>query len=131
MSKKVYLIKSVCKSARKGLVATKIGISKDVDRRRNELQTGNPSPLKITKTFECQKAYDWEQYFHKLYESQWVGGEWFYLKGSDIGNIEYKVKNYEENGIRPKDHLFDRYFPQDSSKTMKRSTSRHNDSSKK
>ena len=56
----------------------KIGISVDPEDRRKGLQTSNPFPIHIIKTFNAGiEALKHEKHFHDLYEKYNTSGEWF------------------------------------------------------
>ena len=59
-------------------VNIKIGVSDNPKRRIKDIQTSNPLPVHLIRTFEAGKdAYIHEGYFHKLYKEFKTGGEWF------------------------------------------------------
>jgi len=59
-------------------VNIKIGVSDNPKRRIKDIQTSNPLPIHLIRTFEAGKdAYTHEGYFHKLYKEFQTGGEWF------------------------------------------------------
>lgn len=59
-------------------VNIKIGVSDNPKRRIKDIQTSNPLPIHLIRTFEAGKdAYTHEGYFHKLYKEFKTGGEWF------------------------------------------------------
>ena len=59
-------------------VNIKIGVSDNPKRRIKDIQTSNPLPVHLIRTFEAGRdAYLHEGYFHKLYKEFSTGGEWF------------------------------------------------------
>ena len=59
-------------------VNIKIGVSDNPKRRIKDIQTSNPLPVHLIRTFEAGRdAYLHEGYFHKLYKEFKTGGEWF------------------------------------------------------
>lgn len=66
----------------------KIGVSKDVNKRVKQLQTGNPEPIEIIKTFLSKYPYKIESILHRRYNYKHVQGECFYLEQKDIDNFE-------------------------------------------
>ena len=59
-------------------VNIKIGVSDNPKRRIKDIQTSNPLPVHLIRTFEAGKdAYVHEGHFHKLYKEFSTGGEWF------------------------------------------------------
>lgn len=71
--KKVYLIQS------KDSGLYKIGISKNPNRRLNELQTGNGEQLRIVHSFESEYPTTLETALHNIYSHISKRGEWFYF----------------------------------------------------
>ena len=76
----------------------KIGISKDIDKRKKQLQTGNPNELKIL--FRCKidpgiKAKDVELIIHSFLKenNKWERGEWFLLTEDQVFNIAKTLLN--------------------------------------
>jgi len=70
----------------------KIGITKDMQRRLGELQTGNPNLLKIGYHYELQDeqyALKLETMLHKRYAIRQLQGEWF---GIDLAVIMSDLK---------------------------------------
>lgn len=78
----VYLIKI----SNEGIY--KIGVSKDVNKRVKQLQTGNPEKIEIIKTFLSKYPYKIESVLHRRYKYKNVQGECFYLEQKDIDNFD-------------------------------------------
>ena len=56
----------------------KIGVSDNPKRRIKDMQTSNPLPIHLIRTFEAGRdAFIHEGHFHKLYKEFSTGGEWF------------------------------------------------------
>lgn len=72
---------------------TKIGIasSHDAEARRNEMQTGNPYPIKIEKLYLVENARQIEAILHKTFFAYRVRREWFHLPADAIAQIEKVV----------------------------------------
>ena len=69
-------------------VNIKIGVSDNPKRRIKDIQTSNPLPVHLIRTFEAGRdAYLHEGYFHKLYKEFSTGGEWF-----EFGNDYFEEK---------------------------------------
>lgn len=65
----------------------KIGVADDPQKRLRQLQTGNPTPLRIVRTFSAQSraaVNDWEFHAHRLFADHRLAGEWFDLSADDI-----------------------------------------------
>lgn len=75
----------------------KIGVSRNVERRVKQLQTGNPEPIEIVKTFLSQYPYKIENVLHRRYRLNHVQGECFYLSKDDIEHFEESCKICETN----------------------------------
>jgi predicted GIY-YIG superfamily endonuclease len=70
----VYIIRN----GKKG--GYKIGVARDVEKRRDSLQTGNPVELYIVAKFDFgsqAKAYQMESALHKMFKRHRIRGEWF------------------------------------------------------
>ena len=68
----------VIRNGRKG--AVKIGIAKNVESRRDTLQTGNPKELFIIAKYpvgSIKRARRIESHLHHLFRSYRIRGEWF------------------------------------------------------
>jgi len=77
----------------------KIGISNEPEDRRRGLQTNNPYPIHIIKTFDAGvEAQKHERHFHKKYIQYNTSGEWFEFTSQQFENeilpemIEYFKK---------------------------------------
>ena len=66
----------------------KIGISVDPEDRRKGLQTSNPFPIHIIKTFNAGiEALKHEKHFHDLYEKYNTTGEWFLVDSNYFEDV--------------------------------------------
>ena len=80
----IYLISSDINN----IILYKIGITKrNINKRLNELKTGNPATLTVIHTFESKYAPKIERHFHISKASSNVGGEWFNLSQQDINDF--------------------------------------------
>ena len=82
----------------------KIGVSKNVDKRVDELQTGNPNKLYILSIIECttvKRAYNLEGYLHHKLKRFRLVGEWFRRADWNLPSIlsVYEGKIKEELGV--------------------------------
>ena len=69
-------------------VNIKIGVSDNPKRRIKDMQTGNPLPIHLIRTFDAGlDAYTHEGYFHKLYKEFATAGEWF-----EFSNEQFEEK---------------------------------------
>lgn len=75
----------------------KIGVSKNVERRVKQLQTGNPEKIEIIKTFLSQYPYKIENVLHRRYKVKHVFGECFQLTNEDINHFEESCRICETN----------------------------------
>ena len=76
----------------------KIGITKrNINKRLNELKTGNPATLTVIHTFNSKFAPKIEKHFHITKQSSNVGGEWFNLTEEDINNFIPQCKLIHNN----------------------------------
>ena len=62
----------------------KIGISKDIHKRLNQLQTGSPYELKLMGWIEADDAKQLEKALHNKYRGRKAHGEWFQLSSCDV-----------------------------------------------
>ena len=66
----------------------KIGISVDPEDRRKGLQTSNPFPIHLIKSFNAGiEAHKHEKYFHDLYEKYNTTGEWFLVDSNYFEDV--------------------------------------------
>ena len=69
-------------------VNVKIGVSDNPKRRIKDMQTGNPLPIHLIRTFEAGlDAHTHEGHFHKLYKEFATAGEWF-----EFSNEQFEEK---------------------------------------
>jgi T5orf172 domain len=83
----------------------KIGVTKrNINKRLNELKTGNPATLSVLYTFNSKYARIIETHFHHTKKVNNIRGEWFNLSQQEIidfiptckiihDNLEYLSKN--------------------------------------
>lgn len=72
----------------------KIGISRNVQARLAELQTGNPLPLAILDAFEFADAEQVERALHQRFANARVQGEWFRLTAEDLEALADICRSY-------------------------------------
>ena len=78
----------------------KIGISVDPEDRRRGLQTSNPYPIHIIKTFNAGvEAHKHEKHFHDLYEKYNTTGEWFLVDSNYFEDVILPEMIYYFNNI--------------------------------
>jgi len=75
----------------------KIGLSKNVFRRLNSMQTGNPDKLSLICFFPAIDAFKQEQELHNHFSIKRSTGEWFILNDNDVNYFLSVAKN-TENG---------------------------------
>ena len=71
----------------------KLGIAKNVEKRRRQLQTGTPNKLSIAAFYPVTDARKKEKYLHTKYASKKRQGEWFALDEKDVQNIKDYLGN--------------------------------------
>lgn len=72
----------------------KIGISQDVTKRLQTLQTASPYPMKVIKKLAVPYPASAEFRLHRYYADRRRAGEWFALTADDIANImEFESKD--------------------------------------
>lgn len=62
----------------------KIGVAKDIERRRSNLQTGNPSELCLLGWINNEETFALERSLHRLFHDSHVRGEWFAIQPADV-----------------------------------------------
>ncbi len=67
-----------------GRHALKIGVGEKVNRRKRQLQTGNPDELVAVGWIESETPYVLESELHKWFQAKNIRGEWFELQPADI-----------------------------------------------
>ena len=73
----------------------KIGVSKDFDRRYNEISPKMPFELKTINLIKSFNIYDLEKELHEKFANKRIKGEWFELEEKDV---EY-IKSIEGDDI--------------------------------
>jgi hypothetical protein len=80
--------------------ATKIGIAVDVQNRIYKLRTAcRPDTIDIIEVFEVGDMGTVEATLHGKFEGKRVGGDWFALIPSDIGEIRSSIKGSSESSF--------------------------------
>jgi hypothetical protein len=67
-----------------GCSPVKIGIAKDIERRKRDLQTGNPLKLRLLGWIETEDSFQLERQLHLQFEAATVRGEWFDIEPADV-----------------------------------------------
>lgn len=67
-----------------GCTPIKIGVAKDIEARKRNLQTGNPLQLRLLGWIEAENAFHLERHLHQYFHSAHVRGEWFGVEPADI-----------------------------------------------
>jgi hypothetical protein len=68
----------------------KIGYTKDIKKRIDSLQTGNPRQLKVIWKIQCHnlyKARGIEAQLHNIFHNKRKNGEWFKISHDEISNL--------------------------------------------
>lgn len=89
--KYIYLIQSLENSY------YKIGISKNPHKRIAELQTGNPSSLKLVEIYQSEFASQIEVVLHRRYSHLQKEGEWFEMSIENEVLFRRECQIIEEN----------------------------------
>jgi len=66
----------------------KIGITKNMENRFVNMQTGNPFPLSVVSSYIFEKAEPIEWKLHRHFALYLERGEWFWLSNSDLESFE-------------------------------------------
>ena len=82
----------------------KIGVTKKVEKRIKELQTGNPLKIELINFYESEHSYKIEKFLHKKYSHtkltegfEYLEGEWFKLDNNDVKNFRDICSSIENN----------------------------------
>jgi hypothetical protein len=75
----VYFISQV----ERDRIVTKIGKAKDIQKRRRELQTGNPTLLEVVGWIKSGDDFALERTLHRHFAQRRVFGEWFDIQPAD------------------------------------------------
>lgn len=67
-----------------GCCRIKIGGAKDIEKRRSNLQTGNPSELRLLGWIHSEAAFELERRLHQRFSATRIRGEWFAIEPADI-----------------------------------------------
>lgn len=75
----------------------KIGVSKRVNKRLKENQTGNGTKLEIIAVFPTEIPYKIENIIHRKWQHKRKEGEWFELDYNDVNSFETVCREIENN----------------------------------
>ena len=89
--KYIYLIQSLENSY------YKIGVSKHPNKRLSELQTGNPSSMKLITLHKTEYAHQIEKTLHRRYSHLNREGEWYNLSVANEVSFIEECKKIENN----------------------------------
>lgn len=67
-----------------GYCRIKIGVAKDIEKRRNNLQTGNRSAIRLLGWIITEETFELERRLHHHFAATRVRGEWFAIEPADI-----------------------------------------------
>lgn len=62
----------------------KIGFTKDLNRRRDDITLLGSEPMKWLHEMETDDMRGVERYWHNRFKSKWLRGEWYKLNSSDV-----------------------------------------------
>jgi hypothetical protein len=71
----------------------KIGVAKDIAKRRRNLQTGNPSAIRLLGWINTDATFELESRLHQQFSETRVRGEWFAIEPADILPILMRARN--------------------------------------
>lgn len=77
----------------------KIGITKNINKRIKQLQTGNAEDIYLVESYESKYASKIEKALHNFYTHKKKINEWFELSIEDEYYFVEKCKNIENNLI--------------------------------
>lgn len=102
LPEKEKLIRQVRKENREGVVyfirdpykkITKIGRTKDINTRFENLRSEHKTDLKLILTIPTEDTVLLEKEIHKKFDDKRIAGEWFYITNSDIEGIKNEYVN--------------------------------------
>jgi hypothetical protein len=67
-----------------GQITIKIGVARDIEKRRRTLQTGNPNELRLMGWLTSEDCYRLEKQLHGHFRAKRGLGEWFDIEPADI-----------------------------------------------
>jgi hypothetical protein len=80
------------------LKLVKIGATEDeVESRRDSLQTGNPSRLRLERKIQTSEPFGLENLLHRSFEAKRVSGDFFDLAEADLNEAERIARYFEES----------------------------------
>jgi hypothetical protein len=82
---------------------TKIGIARDIDKRLASLQTSNPDPVELIRTFPgpMKLVRQWEKQAHEELKDHRISGEWFELTALEVVAVVEPITQVVEGGMSP------------------------------
>lgn len=86
----------------------KIGMTKakDIDKRKKQLQTGNPNILFVNHAFETKYPFKVETMLHNKFAFKKILNEWFELDKNDVENFIDTCQQFEHICEELKDNPF-------------------------
>jgi hypothetical protein len=86
----------------------KIGMtrSNNINKRKKELQTGNPNLIFIDNAFETDFPFKIEKMLHNKYSYKQKLNEWYELDKQDVDNFKQTCQDFENICIALKDNPF-------------------------
>jgi hypothetical protein len=75
----------------------KIGISTDVAKRLQTIQTGSPYPLTLIEVCECEDPRSVEKELHKICAQFRIQGEWFKMPQTFLGIAKRSIRHHRLN----------------------------------
>jgi hypothetical protein len=95
---KIYLMKSNNINDLEEEHKYKIGLTiREVNKRKKELQTGNPDQLITIKEFETEYPFKVEKSLHNYFKHKNIEREWFMLEKNDIEQFIDLCNKFENN----------------------------------
>lgn len=73
----------------KGYCCSKIGVAKDIEKRRRNLQTGNPSTIRLLGWINTAESSKLERHLHGFFAATRVRGEWFAIKMQSLNILAF------------------------------------------
>ena len=96
----VYLIKDVYNNT------YKIGVTKDLNKRMKNLQTGNTCELDLIFSFKTEYPYRLESMLHRKFEQYREKNEWFALPKDIVESFHYYCQQMNDIIMSLKDNPY-------------------------
>jgi len=81
----------------------KIGLTKNIEQRLKQLQTGNPFEFRLIEFFPTSKFKELEKTLHKKYKKNKYKNEWYIMNGTELMDACYFSRKFIGNPYKSED----------------------------